>query len=244
MRKDAFSNLGLAYRLARKGFLVSTATLTEIMYYMSYLQKHGIKKANYTLAGWLEAVASAATQRAVEKKIKRIFAASGLVDTSLIDVESTTRHSKFIVPRDFDGEQVLVPGMTYRDAFTKYCGVVNVGPFGCIQTRLADAVTVPTANMKGKRESFACAGVPVLACRLLRRRAHPVPHRRIGRQSLPAAAGGEVRELLPAGDPRREEDGQERGRRAERIAAARGGLERPLIQPAGARRRQSRALSG
>jgi predicted CoA-substrate-specific enzyme activase len=160
VRKDAFSNLGLAYRLARKGFLVSTATLTEIMYYMSYLQKHGIKKASYTFAGWLEAVASAATQRAVEKKIKRIFAACGLVDCSLIDVESTTRHSRFIVPRDFDGEQVLVSGMTYRDAFTKYCGVVNVGPFGCIQTRLADAVTVPTANMKGKRESFACAGGP------------------------------------------------------------------------------------
>jgi hypothetical protein len=128
------------------------------MYYMSYLQKHGVKKARYTLAGWLEATASAATQRAVEKKIKRIFAASGLVDCSLIDVESTTRFSEFIVPRDYDGEQVLVSGMTYRDAFTRYCGIVNVGPFGCIQTRLADAVTVPTANVRGKRESFACAG--------------------------------------------------------------------------------------
>jgi predicted CoA-substrate-specific enzyme activase len=158
VRKDAFSNLGLAYRLARKGFVVSTATLTEIMYYMSYLQKNGVKKASYTLAGWLEAVASAATQRAVEKKIKGIFATSGLVDCSLIDVESTARFSSFIVPRDYDGEQVLVSGMTYRDAFTRYCGVVNVGPFGCIQTRLADAVTVPTANVRGKRESYAGAG--------------------------------------------------------------------------------------
>ncbi len=159
VRKDAFSNLGLAHRLARKGFVVSTATLTEIMYYMSYMQKHGIKKAGYTVAGWLEGLISARTQRIVERKIKGILAASGLVDCTMIDIDSTTGFSGPIVPKDFDGEQVLVSGMTFRDAFTKYCGIVNVGPFGCIQTRLADAVTVPMADMKGKREIYDSLGI-------------------------------------------------------------------------------------
>jgi predicted nucleotide-binding protein (sugar kinase/HSP70/actin superfamily) len=159
VRKDAFSNLGLAHRLARKGFLVSTATLTEIMYYMSYMQKHGIKKARYTAAGWLEGLISAKTQRIVERKIKGILAASGLVDCEMADIDSTTRFAGPVVPKDFDGEQVLVAGMTFRDAFSKYCGIVNVGPFGCIQTRLADAVTVPSADMKGKCEIYDSLGI-------------------------------------------------------------------------------------
>lgn len=45
-----------------------------------------------------------------------------------------------------------------RDSFTEYCGIANVGPFGCMQTRFGDAVIIPRMDMKGKRASFKHVG--------------------------------------------------------------------------------------
>jgi predicted CoA-substrate-specific enzyme activase len=160
VRRDSFSNLGLAHRLARAGFLVSTAPLAEVMYYMSFMIKRGIKNPAQTLMGRIEFVVSEWTQVWVERKIKRLFARSGLYEFEPIDIDDLMRYS-VAVPPELDGEPGIISAITFRDALTKYAGVVNVGPFGCMQTRFGDAVTAPQADMAGKREAFAAAGAPL-----------------------------------------------------------------------------------
>jgi hypothetical protein len=120
--------------------------------------KEKIVKPHYTLSGWLEFLLSRVTEKRVEKKIKRILAASGLFSPELINIEEIIRHAEFLIPRECDGEQGIIAGITMRDSLTEYCGVVNVGPFGCMQTRFADAIIIPQTDVRGKRSSYERAG--------------------------------------------------------------------------------------
>ncbi|HUV08076.1 MAG TPA: acyl-CoA dehydratase activase-related protein, partial [Spirochaetia bacterium] len=158
VRRDPFSNLGIAQRLARKGFLVTTDSIAGIIYYANFMIKEKIVQPRYTLAGWLEFFISEKTQRHVEKKIKTILSVSGLFTLELIDIWDLIRHSEFLIPKDCDGEQGIIAGLTMRDSLTEYCGIANVGPFGCMQTRFADAVIIPQADVKGKLSSLRFAG--------------------------------------------------------------------------------------
>jgi hypothetical protein len=158
VRRDSFSNLGLAHRLARQGFTVTTASLAEVMYYISYMIKRGIKNPDQTLAARLELFISEKTQRWVERKLKRAFARSGLYHNDPVDIDDLMRYAAAAVPPELDGEPGLIAALTLRDSLTRYCGVVNVGPFGCMQTRFGDAVTAPLADVSGKREAYRAAG--------------------------------------------------------------------------------------
>ncbi len=160
VRRDSFSNLGLAHRLARSGFLVNTAPLAEVMYYISWMIKRGIKDPDQTVAARLELFISERTQAWAERKLKRIFARSGLYAYEPIDIDDLMRFSS-AVPPELDGEPGIISAITMRDSLTKYAGVVNVGPFGCMQTRFGDAVTAPQADVTGKRAAFAAAGKPL-----------------------------------------------------------------------------------
>jgi hypothetical protein len=41
-----------------------------------------------------------------------------------------------------------------RDALTKYAGVINIGPFGCMPVRFTESVLLPITDAKSKRESY------------------------------------------------------------------------------------------
>ena len=158
VRRDHFSNLNIAHRLAERGFLVTIASLAEVMYYVSFMLKRGIKKPEQTLAARLERFISEVTQTRSEKKIKRILAGSGLYHMELLDVADVIRYSEHLIPNELDGEPGLISGLTMRDGLSKFAGVVNVGPFGCMQCRFADAITTPQADVASKRRVFASLG--------------------------------------------------------------------------------------
>jgi len=154
VRRDPFSNLGIARRLAERGFLVSTDSVAGIIYYANFMIKEGLVEPEFTLASRVEFFLSGLTQKIVERRIKRCLAVSGLFTPELIDIYDLIGHSEFLIPRDCDGEQGIIAGLTMRDSLTEYCGVANVGPFGCMQTRFADAIIIPQADARGKMASM------------------------------------------------------------------------------------------
>ncbi len=158
VRRDHFSNLNIARRLADKGFAVSIASLAEVMYYVDFKIKYGIVQPVTTLFGRLERFISGVTQRFTEKKIKTILAESGLYTPELLDVEDLIRYSQHLIPKELDGEPGLISGLTMRDSLNKFSGIVNVGPFGCMQCRFGDAITIPQADVEGKKRVFRGLG--------------------------------------------------------------------------------------
>jgi predicted nucleotide-binding protein (sugar kinase/HSP70/actin superfamily) len=158
VRKDPFSNLGIAFRLASRGFVVKTAAMAEWMYYVNFLIKEKRIEPHHTLSSKLEFAISDATQRVLERRIKRILSASGLYRFEMIDIREELRHALPVLPLEFHGEPALIAGFTMREGIDHLAGVVNVGPFGCMQTRFGDAVTIPATDVRGKRAAMARAG--------------------------------------------------------------------------------------
>ena len=155
VRKDSFSNLDLAQRIAEKGFIPRVAPIAEWIYYLTYKTKSGLQKPEYdSILGWLEFYISDFTQRFVEKKVKKIFKKSGLYDEELIDVGSMIKFADHLIPQTLDGEPGMIAGVTMRDTMSKYAGVVNIGPFGCMPVRFTESVVAPIADVKAKKEAF------------------------------------------------------------------------------------------
>jgi predicted CoA-substrate-specific enzyme activase len=158
VRRDSFSNQHIARRLAERGFITRISHVSEWIYYLSYMIRHGLHVSDHTFLGWLEFVISDATQVFMEKRIKKAFEASGLYKMEMIDIEDIVKYSKHIVPPELKGEPGLIMGVMLRDALSKYAGIVNIGPFGCMPVRFTESVISNNADLNAKKEAYEKAG--------------------------------------------------------------------------------------
>jgi hypothetical protein len=104
---------------------------------------------------------STTVQRHIERRIKQILARSGLASGELIDIDGLLKHKYHVVPKLLTGEHDLVVAGMLKHSFDDLCGMVSVGPFGCMQLRFAEAVTVPLATYADKEASFQAASAPI-----------------------------------------------------------------------------------
>lgn len=140
VRHDEFSRIDLIDKLSEKGFVVKTAPIGEYVYYSNYLAKinhpevssNPVERLKFTLREYF--------QRDVEKKIKRSLAKSGLVDYELIEVKEVLNHSKPLMRREMEGEAILTIGTGLREVEHGVCGVISIGPFGCMPSRVAESI--------------------------------------------------------------------------------------------------------
>ena len=159
VRKEPFSNRDIVQLLAARGFIARISPIADWIFYLNFMAKKGLQKAEHeSILGTLELFISDLTQRKVERKMKRIFAKSGLFDPEIIDIEDIIRHSRHIIPETLKGEPGLIAGVTLRDGLTKFAGIINIGPFGCMPVRFTESVLMPITDMTAKKESYRQAG--------------------------------------------------------------------------------------
>jgi len=53
---------------------------------------------------------------------------------------------------EYKGEPGLTLGVALHETIEKYCGVINLGPFGCMPTRFTEAVSIPEMKIEKKIE--------------------------------------------------------------------------------------------
>lgn len=150
VRRDRFSHKRLNEYFARKGFIVKDAYISEWIFYVDYLLEKGLYEPIKSIKNKVERLIRVNYMRIAELRIKRILAKSGYYKYYKTDVEPLVKHGKHVVPLEFKGEPLLILGATLSEGLEKYCGVVNIGPFGCMQTRLGEAATVPESTVKDK----------------------------------------------------------------------------------------------
>jgi len=158
VRRDSFSNKDIARRISEKGFIARTAHVSEWMYYLTYMIKNKLHIPEYTMLGWLEFLITDATQRHVELKVKRILEKSGLYEAEAVDIDDIVKYSEHILPKSLKGEPGMIMGVTLRDIFTKYAGVVNIGPFSCMPVRFTEGIAANNLDFKSKSEAYEQAG--------------------------------------------------------------------------------------
>ena len=150
VRRDHFSHNYLNKQFAEKGFILKDSYLTEWLFYIDYLLKIKLLEPDTSFKKKYERIIRAAYMRYAEYRIKKILEKSGYYHYTRTDIKSLLKHSSHIIPIECKGEPGLTLGVALHETIEKYCGVVNLGPFGCMPTRFSEAVTIPEMTIKNK----------------------------------------------------------------------------------------------
>lgn len=151
VRHDDLSRQYLVERLAENGFAVKVSGMAEWIYYTDWCVKEGYsgraefdfkKKASLRLRSWVV--------RRYEKALKQALLPSGLFEYRLENVENIIDRVRGLIHRELLGEAILTVGASMSEIIEHYCGVIAIGPFGCMPNRIAEAILSREMNREGK----------------------------------------------------------------------------------------------
>ncbi|KUK92928.1 MAG: CoA-substrate-specific enzyme activase, putative [Thermotogales bacterium 46_20] len=140
VRNDEFSRKSLELFFADNDIILHVSPIHEWIYYLDYIfLKKYISSNSTPLKRGIKHVDIFAKRR-IEKHIKKTLEKTGLYDAHLVDIESMVNSSKdFLNPR-LTGEAILTLGAALFETIDRYDGVVSIGPFGCMPTRIAESI--------------------------------------------------------------------------------------------------------
>ena len=150
VRRDGLSRQQLTERLAQKGFATSLTPVAEWVLYSNYLVTAGL---GYYAMAPLEKFQFFLRKKFMaryEKRLKAIFAKAGLVNAAPLDIDTIITNAKPYISSNLTGEAVLTVGGSLTDVASHVCGVIAIGPFGCMPNRLSEAILNPAMTREGK----------------------------------------------------------------------------------------------
>ena len=140
VRHDDLSRQFLVEKLAEQGFATKVSSVMEWVYYTDWCFKKGLSAAVPNFRQRLSLFLRSTAMRRYEITFKKIMERSNLFQYRLDDVEHLISNiSQLINPR-LRGEAVLTVGAAITDIPRHYCGVIAIGPFGCMPNRISEAI--------------------------------------------------------------------------------------------------------
>ncbi len=153
VRRDPLSRQFITERLAQNGFAVICSPIAEWMRYSDYCFKEGFSNITPSLKERLGLFIKERHMNRYERGIKQILSRSGLFTPTMIDIEKVVRAATPYIAPDLSGEAILTVGSALVDIAHHACGVIAIGPFGCMPNRLAEAILSQALTRKGKLEA-------------------------------------------------------------------------------------------
>lgn len=153
VRRDALSRQNITEKLAKKGFATICSPIAEWLHYIDYLDDHINRPPELSLLGKIGQKLRRNAMHKYETRIKSVLATSGLVHPVPVQVEAViARAAPFMSPQ-LMGEAVLTIGSSLSEIVTDVCGVIAIGPFGCMPNRLSEAILSDVMNPADKLAS-------------------------------------------------------------------------------------------
>ncbi len=154
VRRDGFAHKWLNKQFAKQGFVVKNAYISEWIMYVDYLLKIDLLEPDKSFRNKLERQIRTYFTRMAEKNIKKALAESGYYEYSKTEIKPLLESGKHLIPLEFKGEPGLTAGTALYQSLDKYCGIINVGPFGCMPTRITEAIAQPSMYVKDKLDAL------------------------------------------------------------------------------------------
>ncbi|MCI5225001.1 MAG: activase, partial [Candidatus Electrothrix sp. AR4] len=136
VRHDPISLQNLIERLADRGFVVRTAMISEYLKFIDWLIKHDIegeRTSGFAIRGQVK--------RYFNHAVRKRLGPSGLFfydDNAPIEPVMEAG-GKFVSPY-FTVETIVTVGSALHEILHPSCGIISIGPFGCMPSRVAEAV--------------------------------------------------------------------------------------------------------
>ncbi|MGE5382317.1 MAG: acyl-CoA dehydratase activase [Omnitrophica WOR_2 bacterium] len=152
IRHNQFAHKKLNHYFGRKGFIVKDAYISEWVKYLDYAWRKGVDRPELNYIEGMHRRIREQYITYIENKIQKILSLTGYLKPHKTRVINTIKHSLHVLPLESTGEPALTFGTAMSEGYEQYCGIINVGPFGCLQTRVAEAICSPNMTLGKKRE--------------------------------------------------------------------------------------------
>jgi predicted nucleotide-binding protein (sugar kinase/HSP70/actin superfamily) len=139
VRRDGFSRQYLVEKLAARGIVTRVAPVEEWIYYCDYTVKNNLSE-DADLGDKINVLIESYFRRKYEREIKEILARSGLCEYHLIDVDRVIATAEDLISPHILGEAVLTIGTSINEIIDRVDGVITIGPFGCMPSRISEAI--------------------------------------------------------------------------------------------------------
>ena len=140
VRNESFCRQHIEKTLANMGFISKIMPLTEWQYYVDYILWKNITRDKLSFFKRLFFLIKRKIQSNIEKKIKKIFAGSGLYEYDPIDIKAILKTSENLVNKNLLGDIGITVGVGLKDSLNESCGIISLSPFACLQTRMAESI--------------------------------------------------------------------------------------------------------
>ncbi|MFO7761581.1 MAG: acyl-CoA dehydratase activase [Thermodesulfobacteriota bacterium] len=136
VRHDPISLQNLVERMADKGFILRTAPNSEWLKYTDWLVRSKIE-GRPDLGWWTKYW----VKKYFDRRIRKLLAPSALFfHEEKMEVEPVIEAASPLISPRLTGEAILTVGAALHEILHPSCGVISIGPFGCMPTRLAESI--------------------------------------------------------------------------------------------------------
>ncbi len=150
VRKDEFSSRQVVEALKRRQIVVHRAPMIEWLRYIDFWAQK-IDSRGLSALDRLRLRVRSMVFENIERKIKRILSRSGLCEPSLAEVEPLVEVGSHFVHPKFGGETILVIGRFFTGILREFHGLISIGPFACLPTRVIQSILTPESKVHGNR---------------------------------------------------------------------------------------------
>ncbi len=159
VRRDEFSRKNIIDYLENNGFMVKVAPVAEYLCYSNYVVNTGLGEREFSFREQVRMRLTAQIQDWWERRIKTILSESGLYKFEMIDVAETIKCANHLVNENFRGEAILTVGLALREILHDSCGVIAIGPFGCMPSRVAESILKKEMTVEGRMRMQDCSSI-------------------------------------------------------------------------------------
>jgi len=173
VRNDPISLQNLIEKLSERGFVVRTSQTSEWVKYVDWLIKHRIEGDKPDIPFWIRYY----VKKHYDRKIRRMLAPSGLFFDETLKVEDLIEAGEKFVSPMLTGESILTVGAALHEILHPACGIISIGPFGCMPSRVAESILTEQftrgekLELLQKRDGAGPSGLEPL----LRKKEHKLP---------------------------------------------------------------------
>ena len=140
VRLDDLSRQYLVERLAEKGFMVKVSGIMEWIYYTDWCCQQSFSNTKPGMKKSLQLRLRNRWMKFHERRLMNIMAGSGLLRHQPSDVERMIGYARNLIDPQLIGEAILTVGASLSEVPEHYCGVIAIGPFGCMPNRIAESI--------------------------------------------------------------------------------------------------------
>ncbi len=150
VRKDGFSRQKLNEQLAEIGFALICSPVSEWFRYADYLPEIEGSKASIPMFKKISFYLRQIFMNQYENKLTSIFSDSGIIHAKPVNLKKILNSAAPFISEQLMGEAILTIGSSIAEVADEVCGVIALGPFGCMPNRLSEAILNETMTREVK----------------------------------------------------------------------------------------------